>query len=590
VKGPAASAPRHRTLGAALAAAAETDSGITFTDLHEREIFVPFRATHRRAAGVAAALRAIGVAAGDRVAIVLGTSPSFLDAFFGALLAGAVPVPLYPPLRLGALTEYSDATARMLRAVEARVVVTERRLGLLLGDAVRRARPRLGCREIENLREGEGHLTCAGSRPDDLALIQFSSGSTADPKPVALSHSGLMAHLAALDATLPSQGPLPQKGVSWLPLYHDMGLIGCLLLAVYVPGPLVLIRPEHFLVRPALWLRALARHRATLSAAPMFGYALCERRVADDDLAGLDLSGWRMALVGAEPLSRDALTRFARRFAGFGFDARALRPAYGLAEATLAVTLAPLDRGPSALAVDLAELARSGQVRAGRGALVSVGVPAPGVEVEVRGAAGERTSERSVGQVWVRGASVMNGYFGQSGATARAIVRGWLDTGDLGFTVNGELYICGRAKDLIIIRGANHAPAEFEACAAEVEGVRAGGVAACGFLPEAGEGEDLLVLAERARGFSPDLDAGIAAAIREALLTHTGIRPHTVVMLEPGTLPRTSSGKLRRSEARRRHLAGTLQPPRRRLAALALTLWRSVITSARPRRSDANGL
>ena len=591
MKGPALGTPRHDTINDAFAAAASTESGFTFLDLHEREVFLPFSAVHRRAEGTAAALRAIGVAPGDRVAIVLGTSPSFLDAFFGALLAGAVPVPLYPPLRLGKLGEYHDATARMVRAVEACVIVTDRRIGALLGHTVERARPALGCRHVEDLREDSGGTLSAPVRADALALIQFSSGSTTDPKPVALSHTNLMTHLAALHALLPPEEHFPQKGVSWLPLYHDMGLIGCLLLAIYVPGPLVLIRPEHFLTRPALWLRAIARHRATLSAAPMFGYSLCERRVTDDALAGVDLSSWRMALCGAEPLSLEVLVRFARRFADFGFDARALRPAYGLAEAALAVTLAPFGRPPTGLGVDSAELARTGRARDGRSTLVSVGTPAPGVEVEVRDAKGLPRSERSVGRIWVRGPSVMAGYFRQPHTTARVIARGWLDTGDLGFAANGELYICGRVKDLIIIRGANHAPQEFEACASEVEGVRPGCVVALGFVPEANEGEHLLVLAERSRGVADNRDAGIAAAIRQTILLRTGIRPHIVVMLEPGTLPRTSSGKLRRGEARRRYLVGTLKPPQRMaLGRLALAVLRSWLAHARVRRSDAREL
>jgi acyl-CoA synthetase (AMP-forming)/AMP-acid ligase II len=182
----------------------------------------------------------------------------------------------------------------------------------------------------------------------------------------------------------------------------------------------------------------------------------------------------------------------------------------------------------------------------------------------------------------------MAGYFRQPHATARVIARGWLDTGDLGFAANGELYICGRAKDLVIIRGANHAPQEFEACASEVEGVRPGCVVALGFVPEGNEGEHLLVLAERSRAVADDRDAGTAAAIRQAILLRTGIRPHTVVMLEPGTLPRTSSGKLRRSEARRRYLAGELKPPQRMaLGRLALAVLRSWLAHARVRRSDA---
>jgi len=371
--------------------------------------------------------------------------------------------------------------------------------------------------------------------------------------------------------------------VSWLPLYHDMGLIGCLLLAVYYPGPLVLIPPELFLVRPALWLRAIARHRATLSVSPTFGYAFSAKRVRDEDVAGLDLSSWRLAVCGAEPISIAALQAFSERFAPLGFRPAALRPVYGLAETSLAVTFSPPDRPPRALGVDPARLAASGEAVPGTRAIASVGTPVPGAELEVRGSTGRRLRERRVGRIFTRGPSLMTAYFGQQEATAGAIRDGWLDTGDLGFVADGELYVCGREKDLVIIRGANHVPQEFEECLDRLEGVRPGCSVALGFVPEGEDGEQLLVLAERARAAArDDGDAGTVEAIRRAVLEHTGIKPHTVRLLEPGTLPRTSSGKLRRSEALRRFLAGELAPPRKAGAArISAEMLRSAVAFAR---------
>jgi fatty-acyl-CoA synthase len=585
VKGPLLPPPRHATISEAFAAAAAGPSGLTFVDLDEDESFVPFSVIHRRARRTAAALREAGVAPTDRVAIVLPTSPAFGDAFFGVLAAGAVPVPLYPPVRLGRLAEYHAGTARMLTAVEARLVLADDRTCKLLGQAIERARPELGWRNAETLADGAPELEVAVEQ-DSLALIQFSSGSTADPKPVALSHRQLMAQLSALHALLPVESGHRQLGVSWLPLYHDMGLIGCLLLAVYYPGPLVLIPPEHFLARPALWLRAIARHRATLSVSPAFGFALAARRVRAAELVGVDLSSWRLAVCGAEPVSMEALRAFQERFGPCGFDPRALRPVYGLAEAALGVTFAPAGQGPKAIAVDPRRLAATGEVVPGKRSIVSVGTPVPGFEVEVRGVGGRPLPEGRVGRIQARGPSIMAGYFRQPEATSAALGDGWLDTGDLGFVADGELYVCGRDKDLIVIRGANHVPQEFEECLTGLPGLREGCSVAVGFMPEGEDAEQLLVLAERVRGSKRGTrDTDTIDLIRRTILERTGIRPHTVCLLAPGTLPRTSSGKMRRSEVLRRFLAGSLAPPRSAgPARLSAELLRSALALARLKR------
>jgi len=566
MKGPPAPRPKFETLNDALAAAAADSSGLTFVNIREEEQVLPWAEVYRRARRAASALIRLGIRRGDRVVVILPTGPSFMDAFFGTLLAGAVPVPLYPPLRLGRLDEYHAATARMVMLVGARVVVSDARLRRLLGKAIEASRPALGCITAEALIDDTDE---AEAQPHSLCLIQFSSGSTVDPKPVALSQENLLAQCAILNSVINASATEREVGVSWLPLYHDMGLIGCLLSAVYYPAPLVLIPPENFLARPSLWPRAISRHRGTASAAPSFGYSLCLHRIKDAELEGVDLSSWRIALNGAEPVSMKVMRKFGKRFSAWGFNPRALTPGYGLAEATLAVTYSAPERPVQALSIDPLELARQGEARDGNFEIASVGPPVPGVEVEVRGERGEALPERRVGNIFVRGPSVMVGYFGNPRATARALQGGWLDTGDLGFVENGELYICGRAKDLVIIRGANHQPQEFEACVDSLDGVRTGCVVALGFTPEGGDAEELLILAERAPRkrivhLAPETGAGctnLEERIRKAVLDGTGVRAHTVKILEPGTLPRTSSGKMRRREALRRFLSNELAPP-----------------------------
>ena len=585
LRGPPAPPPRHPTLVHALAAAADHPSGATFVDLAERELRLTWAEVGARAARAAASLAALGVARGDRVALVLRTEPAFLDAFFGCWLAGAVPVPLYPPVRLGRLDEYAAATARMLAVSGARLVVSRGGVRRLLGAALARARPALGCADADALLAAPP-VPAAAPSPDDVGLVQFSSGSTVDPRPVALTHAALAAQADALVAATRA-GP-EDVLVSWLPLYHDMGLVGALLGAMSYPGPLVLLPPEHFLARPALWLRAVARHRGTISAAPSFAYAYAADRVKDAELDGVSLRSWRLALDGAEPVSPGAMRRFAARFERAGFDARALVPVYGLAEATLAVTFRPPGAPLAGRRVDAARLARDGAVVPGDREVVPVGTPVPGVEVAVRDREGRLTGPGRLGRIFVRGPSLMKAYLGDPAATQRALEGGWLDTGDLGFVADGELHVHGRSKDVVVVRGANHAPDEFEAALEGVPGIRAGCAIAAGFVPEGGEGEALLLLLERARRVRRS-DAEIEEAARGAVLARTGIAPGLVRVLAPGTLPRTSSGKLRRGEAVRRFLAGTLAPPRRGVALrLALEVARARIALALDRTGRAS--
>jgi fatty-acyl-CoA synthase len=577
--GPALPRPRFPTLNLALSAAARSAFGLILVDARENETKLAWADVQQRARRMAASLAQLGVEPGDRVAMILPTGADFMDAFFGALLAGAVPVPLYPPVRLGRMDEYARSTGRMLEVSGAKIVLADRRIRLLLGKALDVSRPALGCPTVAELMQGRDELAREIS-PADLGLLQFSSGSTVDPKPVALTHANLMAQLAALRALLIERPDTHEKGVSWLPLYHDMGLIGCLLVALYSPGDLVLLPPEAFLARPALWLRALSRHRATISPAPNFAYGLCLKRVRDDELEDVDLSAWTYALNGAEPVSHEIMERFCERFAPYGLRREALMPVYGLSEAALALTFTPADGAKSVRHVDAQALAVSGDVRPGTRALVTVGVPVPGSEIEIRNDDGSLASERRVGAIFARASFVMKEYFGNPEATSRAFREGWLDTGDLGFVDAGELYVCGRSKDLVIIRGANHTPQEFEECLESLAGVRTGCAVALGFVPDDTHDESLLILAESADDPPPDL----AARIGSAIAARTGIRPHTVVVLAPGTLPRTSSGKLRRGEALRLFLAGELDAPKSvNLLSVGAEMAKSALAHARRR-------
>jgi acyl-CoA synthetase (AMP-forming)/AMP-acid ligase II len=549
--------PKYKTLDEVLAAAAQTPTSLTFVNANEEDQRVPMTRVREKALSIAADLAARGVRKGDCVALVLPTCPAFVECFFGVMLAGGIPVPLYPPVRLGKFDEYHRKTAAMLQAVDAVLVVTDQRIRRFLGVAVEKAAPRLGCVVASDL--GVEEVVEVGLNPDDIAFIQFSSGTTHDPKPVALTHENLLYNLATIGNYLADAGMAAPVGVSWLPLYHDMGLIGNLLSAFYVPGPLVLLPPELFVTRPGAWLRAISRHRATISAGPNFAFGLCVNRIRDDELDGVDLSSWRLCLNGAEAVSAAMQRRFSERFEPWGFDASALTPCYGMAEASLAVAFKPAGTMFKTLAVENDTLASRGVVEPGSKELVSVGVPLAGVEVEILDDQAQPVPPDRTGRIFVRSPSVMAGYFGRKDLTDEALHDGWLDTGDLGFVHDGELFVCGRHKDTVIIRGANHAPQDFETALEGLPGVRTGCAVAVGFVPEGEEEEALAMLVET----TPDASPALASDVSSRVLERTSILPAHVELLAPGTLPRTSSGKMRRREARAQWQAGNLTVPKK---------------------------
>ncbi len=565
MRGVPAVAPKHATLNAALAAAAQTELSLCFVNRKEEEQKVPMARVREQALSIAADLMARGVRKGDRVALVLPTCAEFVECFFGVLCAGAIPVPLYPPVRLGKFDEYHQKTAAMLQSVDAVLVVSNERIRRFLGVAVQKAAPRLGCVTASDL--GGTDAAEINVAVDDVALIQFSSGTTHDPKPVALSHENLLSNLAAIASYLADGETADPVGVTWLPLYHDMGLIGNLLSAFYNPLPLVLLPPELFVASPATWLRAISRHRGTYSAAPNFAFGLCVNRIHDDELDGVDLSSWRLCLNGAETVSAAVQRRFSERFGRWGFDASSIVPCYGMAEASLGVTFKPAGTSFRTLAVSADTLASAGVVETGTKELVSMGRPLAGVEVEIRDDDLRPVRPDGVGHIFVRGPSVMAGYFGRADLTAEVLRDGWLDTGDLGFAFDGELFVCGRHKDTVIIRGANHAPQDFEAALDGLPGVRTGCAVAVSFVPAGEDEEALAMLVET----TADAPSSLAGDVVSRVWERTGIMAAHVELLAPGTLPRTSSGKLRRRSARAQWLAGELMPPKK-VSAVRLML------------------
>lgn len=451
----------------------------------------------REAEAISGWLLEEGLRPGETVGLAMPTSAELVGAFFGVSLAGGVPFMIPPPPRLSRVADYPGTVARMVQKAGAALTIGGREP----------ARTRLGHRE----RPQKAAPRTREGGPDDLALVQFSSGTTGEPRPVPLTHRAVLANVRAILAELPGRVQ-DHSGVTWLPLYHDMGLVGCLLTAVAAPGDLTLLKPEEFVVRPARWLQALSRTRATVSPAPNFALHMCVQRVTDEEMRGVDLSAWTMALVGAETVRPATLQAFAARFAPFGFRPEALTPVYGLAEATLAVTFTPAGRGP--------------RISHGAGRpLVSVGRPVQGVQVRIRGD----------GRVLVKGPSVMH--------------DGWLDTGDQGYLEEGELFLTGRARDLLIVRGRNHEPEPLEEAA--------GAPAAAAVALEGEDTERVCLMLEMERG-STDDPQQTARRAREAVALRTGLTPGMVVVLEPGALPRTSSGKIRRSQARLDLLAGHL--------------------------------
>jgi acyl carrier protein len=529
-----------------------------------------FGALWHDASAIALGLRADGVVKGDRVALLLRTERAFFSAYFGALLAGGVPVPLYPPFRADQIEEYAERQAAILRNADARVLLTfgqaERVARLLAPLAPSLARVTTAARLLETHTQDASSSGLRGA-VDDLALIQYTSGSTGVPKGVALTHGNLLANVRAFGEAL---GLRPDDiGVSWLPLYHDMGLIGMWLGALVHGVPVVIMSPLAFLSRPSRWLHAFTRHRGTVSAAPNFAYDLCARKIPDADLEGLDLGSWRAALNGAEAVNPDTLARFTARFAPYGFRAEAMCPVYGLAEASLCLTVPDMGTLPRVDRIARHAFQDNRDIRPaapGEDALklVGCGRPVPGMALRIVDADGRAAGDRVEGRVQFRGPSATAGYYRNVEATAALFEDGWVTTGDLGYWLDGYLYLTGRSKDVIIAAGRNIHPQEVEDAVADVPDVRRGCVAAFGCYDAAIGTERLVVVAET-RVDDPDARATIEGEAQARIVRITGVPADVVALVGPGTIPKTSSGKIRRSATRELYERGELE--RRRASA-----------------------
>ena len=443
------------TLGKALEERVRLSGSRTWLTLYARDrvaATLSFEALLEGAAAWAGRLAEGGTGPGDRVLLVMPTEKAFYEAYWGILLAGGVPVPAYPPVRFGRMEEYLQSLRGLSTTSGARCLVTSE-LGLpLIGTLAEGGDPGLTLHLPRDVTPGKSGPEVP-TAPSDLALLQFTSGSTGNQKGVMLTHANLLANLRAIGAgaRLSSE----DVAVSWLPLYHDMGLIGLMLGSLYWGIPLIALSPIDFLRRPARWLRAVSDHRATVSAGPNFAYSLAARKVRDVDLSGVDLSSWRVALCGAEPIYPSTIEGFTKRYEPHGFRPEAFFPAYGLAENTLAVSFHELGLPPHLEHVDAQVLEADGRAvppapgRESR-AVVSVGLPLGTVDVAIHDDHGGSVREGVRGEVVMRGPSVMAGYYRNPEATAQALRGGWLHTGDLGFVLEGRLYISGRKKDMVI--------------------------------------------------------------------------------------------------------------------------------------------
>jgi 1-acyl-sn-glycerol-3-phosphate acyltransferase len=514
----------------------------------------------QRARRCAAGLRRRGLGAQETVALMFPTHEDLLVAFFATLYAGAVPVPLYPPQRARDLGDYWRRQAGIVRDAGARL--------MLIGSALATHRHGIaalgGASRLATLAELESDQSEPVTAPLDggsLALLQYTSGSTGDPKGVMLTHANLLANLRAMGTAAGIRSG--DAFASWLPLYHDMGLIGAWLGSLYFALPLLLMPPQSFLLRPERWLWSVHRHRATISAAPNFAYELCVHRIQDAAIEGLDLSRWRLAFCGAEPVFPETIERFCTCFSRFGFRREAMFPVYGRAEAALGVSFPPLERGPRIVAVERDALLSRGRavLRAGSGSgvlrFVSCGRALPGHEVRVVDVSGRECPPAHEGRIQFEGPSATIGYFGNPRASAQLKCDGWVETGDLGLMLAGEIFITGRSKDLIIRAGRHVHPQAVEQAIGAEPGVRRGRVVVFGSTDPIAGTEKLIVVAET-RERSAEQLAELKRRVEAGVASLIGEPTDDVVLTGPGAILKTSSGKLRRSACRTAYKSGNL--------------------------------
>jgi fatty-acyl-CoA synthase len=549
------------TLGDALDYAASGSLGLNFHDARGTLVRAyPYAELREDALAQARRLIAAGVVAGDRIALVAETGAEFASLFFGTIYAGAWPVPLPLPTSFGGRDSYIDQLMVQLASCDPKMLFYPDELAQMAGDAARQSGVDGIVWEEFATREAP-EIALPVAQGDDIAYLQYSSGSTRFPHGVAITHHALLNNLAAH-----AHGMALIEGdrcVSWLPWYHDMGLVGCFLSPIANQVSVDYLKTEDFARRPLAWLDLISRNPGTtLSYSPTFGYDICARRMSSQTKASdrFDLSRWRVAGNGADMIRPDVMQKFVDAFADAGFKASAFLPSYGLAEATLAVSIMPPGEG---IVVELVEETQLSGISAEGGrpqryrAIVNCGRPVKDMEVQIREEDGTPLPEKAIGKVWCRGPSIMTGYFRDEASTDACMANGWLDTGDMGYLSDGYVYIVGRAKDMIIINGRNHWPQDIEWAVEQLPGFKSGDIAAFAITTPGGEETPAVLVqcrtsdgAERSR---------LRDEIRERVRSVTGMNC-VVELVPPRTLPRTSSGKLSRAKARNLYLAGEIKP------------------------------
>ena len=557
-----------RTLTEALEYHAQRQPERLTVHLYEEgdEKSLTYRALWDGALLYAARLVEAGVTPGQTVAIMLPTCREYLFCFYGVLLAGGIPVPLYPPARLATIEDHMTRHIGILKSAGASIMVTipeAKALAWLLRAQVESLRAVLVPADFASPATGFTPVRGTGGQ---IGFLQYTSGSTGNPKGVVLTHANLLANVKAMGKA--ARATTEDVFVSWLPLYHDMGLIGGCFATMYLGFPVVLMSPLAFLSRPSQWLRAIHRHRGTISGGPNFSYELCLRRIPDEELEGLDLGSWRFAFNGAEPVSADTLAAFEERFSRWNFRKNVIAPVYGLAEASVGLAFTPPGEPWQVDLIDRDWLSRTGEALPARPndpsplKLVSCGASIPDHDLRVVDAGGLELPDRSEGQLQFRGPSATSGYYRNPEATKGLFDGEWVNTGDRAYLSEGNLYITGREKDVIIRGGRNIGPYELEEAVGGVAGIRRGCVAVFGSMDAASGTERVVVLAET-REVDPSRHAEVRRRINELAVSLIGAPVDDVVLAPPHTVPKTSSGKIRRLAARDYYERGPLavNPP-----------------------------
>ena len=552
--------------------------------LHEDQKDTPlsYRGLWQGSLAYAARLAAAGVAPGRPVAIMLPTSLEYLYCFYGTLLAGGIPVPLYPPARLATIEDHMTRHVGVLKSAEAAIMVTipeAKPLAWLLRAQVESLRAVLVPEDFSAQGDSFTPVRASGGQ---IGFLQYTSGSTGQPKGVVLTHANLLANVRAMGKA--ARATSADVFVSWLPLYHDMGLIGGCFATMVLGFPVVLMSPLAFLSRPSQWLRAIHRHRGTISGGPNFAYELCMRRIPEHELEGLDLSSWRFAFNGAEPVSPDTLSAFEERFSKWNFRNNVISPVYGLAECSVGLAFTPPGEPWQVDLLDREIFSTSGEARPARPddpaplKIVGCGRVIPEHDMRVVDAAGLELPDRAEGHLQFKGPSATSGYYRNPEATRALFDGGWLNTGDRAYLSEGMLYLTGREKDVIIRGGRNISPYELEEAVGDLPGIRRGGVAAFGALDRASGTERVVVLAET-RERDASIHDSLRRKINELALGLIGAPVDDIVLAPPHTVPKTSSGKIRRVAAREYYERG---PSAVRAQAVWWQLARLALTSVAP--------